>query len=199
MSVNLIFPKAVTTFKLGRNLTDAELHFLMNEPTRGNLGNVTSLDTLVLDNKVVSGITEFIKTSVNQCFNELYKPRKEVSLRITQSWLNYTKKDQYHHKHCHANSFLSGVFYVNADSQTDKIVFHDDTYSQITIPGNENTPVNCKIWSFPVNTGDLFIFPSNLMHSVETLNTDTVRASLAFNTFPVGYIGDDMTLTGLHL
>lgn len=199
MSVNLIFPTAVTFFKLGRALTEAELNLLMNMPTRMNMGNVTSIDNIVLENKVLSDISSFIKNSVNQCFNELYKPRKEVSLRITQSWLNYTKKDQFHHRHAHPNSFLSGVFYANANKETDKIWFYDGKYYQITVPGAEHTPVNSRSWAFPVETGDLVLFPSSLDHSVESLTTDTVRASLAFNTFPVGYVGDDQELTGLHL
>jgi uncharacterized protein (TIGR02466 family) len=199
MSVNLIFPTAVTFFKLGRDLTQTELNFLMNMPTRMNVSNVSSIDNTVLENKVLSDISGFIKNSVSECFNELYKPRKEVNLRITQSWLNYTKKDQFHHRHSHPNSFLSGVFYVNANKETDKIFFYDNRYYQISMPGAESTPVNSKSWWFPIETGDLIIFPSSLEHSVETLTTDTVRASLAFNTFPVGYVGDDQELTGLHL
>lgn len=199
MSVNLIFPTAITCFKLGRDLTQSELDLLMNMPTRMNMGNVTSIDNIVLENKVVSGIAQFIKDGVNQCFNELYKPRKEVKLRVTQSWVNYTKKDQYHHRHAHPNSFLSGVFYINASKDTDKIYFYNGKYNQITIPGAEHTPINSISWSFPIETGDLILFPSSLEHSVESLTTDTVRASLAFNTFPVGYVGDDLELTGLHL
>jgi uncharacterized protein (TIGR02466 family) len=199
MSVNLIFPTPVISFKLGRNLTQAETDLLINMPTRMNMGNVTSIDNIVLENKVLSDIAGFIKSSVNQCFDELYKPRKKVKLRITQSWLNYTKKDQFHHRHSHPNSFLSGVFYANANKDSDKIYFYDSRYCQITIPGSEHTPINSRSWGFPVETGDLVIFPSNLEHSVEVLTTDTVRASLAFNTFPVGYIGDDQELTGLHL
>jgi hypothetical protein len=36
-----------------------------------------------------------------------------VTPYITQSWLNYTETNQYHHKHEHPNSLVSGVFYVN--------------------------------------------------------------------------------------
>lgn len=199
MSVDLIFPTFVSRFKLGRSLTESELNYLMNEPVRNNMGNVVSVDSNVLSNTVISNLSQFINDSVQFCFNEIYKPRRTVNLRITQSWLNYTKKDQFHHKHFHPNSFISGVFYANANKDTDKIYFHDDGYRQITINPSEFTVINSKTWWFAVETGDLILFPSNLSHSVETLNTDTVRASLAFNTFPVGYAGDEMELTGLHL
>jgi hypothetical protein len=34
---------------------------------------------------------------------------------------------------------------------------------------------------------------------VQTVTGDDTRISLAFNTFPVGYVGDEQSLTGLHL
>lgn len=199
MSVELLFPTFVSKFKLGRDLSPAELDFLMNAPTRSNMGNIVSIDSNILSDNAVARLAEFIDSNVQFCLNELYRPKKNVKLRITQSWLNYTKKGEFHHKHLHPNSFISGVFYVNADKQTDKIYFYNERYSQITINPAEFNVVNSKAWWFPVETGDLILFPSHLVHSVETVDTERVRASLAFNTFPVGYVGDDLELTGLHL
>lgn len=199
MSVQLLFPTFVSSFKLGRDLTQPELDFLMNLPARQNIGNLTSLDTDIFSNTVVSDLTKFINSKIEFCFNEIYKPAKNVKLRVTQSWVNYTKKDQYHHRHSHSNSFISGVFYINANKSTDSIHFYKDDYRLIDIPSTEYGVINSKIWVVPVETGDLILFPSDLAHSVETLNTDTVRASLSFNTFPVGYLGNDLSLTGLHL
>jgi hypothetical protein len=42
------------------------------------------------------------------------------------------------------------------------------------------------------------LFPSSLTHMVETVQGDD-RVSLAFNTFPAGYVGDESSLTELHL
>jgi hypothetical protein len=42
------------------------------------------------------------------------------------------------------------------------------------------------------------LFPSSLTHMVETVQGDE-RVSLAFNTFPVGYVGEEESLTALHL
>jgi hypothetical protein len=38
-----------------------------------------------------------------------------------------------------------------------------------------------------------------LTHMVEKVNAAETRISLSFNTFPVGYVGNDDSLTGLHL
>lgn len=199
MLVELLFPTYVCKFKLNRDLTQTELNFLMNVPFRPNMGNVTGLDTQLFENTVLSDLRKFVDDRVQFCFQNIYKPEKNLKLRITQSWINYTKKDQYHHKHSHPNSFISGVFYVNANKDTDKIHFYNDEYKMIDIPAKEFTMLNCRNWWYPVETGDLILFPSSLVHSVETVNTDTVRASLSFNTFPVGYLGNDINLTGLHL
>lgn len=199
MSVQLLFPTFVSKFKLGRDLTETELNFLMNLPVRPNAGNVTGLDTYLFENTVLSNLYKFVNDKVQFCFENIYKPAKNVNLRITQSWINYTKKDQFHHKHTHANSFISGVFYVNANKDTDRIHFHNEEHKAFDILARELTILNSRSWWYPVETGDLILFPSSLWHSVEVVNTDTTRASLAFNTFPVGYVGNDIELTGLHL
>lgn len=49
-----------------------------------------------------------------------------------------------------------------------------------------------------VGTGNLMIFPSSLAHMVETVKEED-RISLSFNTFPVGYVGEEEALTALHL
>jgi hypothetical protein len=41
-------------------------------------------------------------------------------------------------------------------------------------------------WFFPVETGNLFMFPSSTTHQVETKQGNNTRISLAFNTFYKG-------------
>jgi hypothetical protein len=43
------------------------------------------------------------------------------------------------------------------------------------------------------------LFPSSLEHNVPTIQSEDVRISMSFNTFPVGIVGDEMQLTGLKL
>ena len=52
-------------------------------------------------------------------FEEIYKPKSKVELYITQSWCNYTKENQHHHKHRHPNSFIYGVYYIDLNEQKD--------------------------------------------------------------------------------
>ena len=52
---------------------------------------------------------------------------------------------------------------------------------------------------FSVGTCDLVLFPSSLAHMVEQTESQDTRISLSFNTFLKGLIGDEPTLTALHL
>ena len=126
-------------------------------------------------------------------------PKNDVTLRITQSWLNWTEPGEYHHKHNHNNALISGCFYVNANKKSDKIFFYKDGYEQIKLSPIVWNTYNAESWWYPVGTNDLIFFPSYLTHMVETVGGDDTRISMAFNFFPTGYIGDEDLLTALYL
>jgi uncharacterized protein (TIGR02466 family) len=197
--IHSLFPTPVAIYKLERELTEEEISFIKGQKTRPNAGNVTSVDNIILRNHSMTKLRDFIESSVSEYFKTVYSPKHEVSLRITQSWTNYTEPEQYHHKHNHPNSFVSGVFYPQANRETDKIYFYRDGFQQIKFPPNEWNMWNSDSWWFEVGTGDLILFPSNLTHMVETVKGKNTRISLSFNTFPVGLVGDEMDLTGLKL
>lgn len=197
--IHNLFPTPVGRYELGRDLTAKELSFLKNQETRSNAGNTTSKDNTILKNKELTKLRDFLETSISEYFKTVYNPKHQVNLKITQSWVNYTENGQYHHKHAHPNSFVSGVFYVQANKEKDKIYFYRDGYQQIKFPPSEWNLWNSESWWFEVGTGDLILFPSSLTHMVETVQHDQTRISLSFNTFPVGQVGDEMDLTGLSL
>lgn len=197
--IHNLFPTPVGRYELGRDLTAKEFSFLKNQETRSNMGNTTSKDNTILKNKELTKLRDFLETSISEYFKTVYNPKHQVNLKITQSWVNYTENGQYHHKHAHPNSFVSGVFYVKANKEKDKIYFYRDGYQQIKFPPSEWNLWNSESWWFEVGTGDLILFPSSLTHMVETVQHDQTRISLSFNTFPVGQVGDEMDLTGLSL
>ena len=145
----------------------------------------------------MANIKTFVESSVTEYLRSVYAPKNEVSLRITQSWLNYCQSGQWHHKHSHPNSFISGVLYIKAARERDRINFYRDGYQQIKLPTDNWNLHNSDSWWFEVGAGDLMLFPSQLPHMVETVQQE--RVSLSFNTFPIGNIGEEETLTALHL
>lgn len=199
MNISSLFPTPVGQFKFFRELTEEELCFINNQEKKPNEGNTTSSNRKIIENDSMKELKVFIQSSIDKFFDEIKKPKFDVKLNITQSWLNYTEPGQFHHKHAHPNSVISAVFYVNADPKVDKIYFYNEGYKQITFCPREWNVFNSYSWWLPVGTGDLIVFPSNFSHSVAIKDGDNTRISIALNTFPKGYIGNDDDLTGLHL
>ena len=199
MNTHNLFPTAVTYFDFGSKLTDLELKFITEQETRNNDGNTTSINNNLFESAELAEVARFCEESLQQYFKEVYAPKHDVTPYITQSWANYTKKGQWHHKHEHPNSFISGVFYVQAQKDIDKIYFYKNGYQQIKVPTESFNLYNSESWWLGVETGQLILFPSHLTHMVQTVQTDETRISISFNTFLKGYIGNDMELTGLHL
>lgn len=199
MIIENLFPTPVGFFKFDEGLTEDQIKFLVDQEQRDNDGNSSSVDKYILKHKKLFDLTNFIEKCLFQYFTMTINPKNDVRLRITQSWVNWTKPKQFHHRHAHPNSLISGCFYVNANKSTDKIFFYKDEYQPIKFPPVEWNIYNSNSWWLPVGTNDLIFFPSNLTHMVQPVDGDDTRISLAFNTFPVGYVGDENELTALHL
>lgn len=199
MIIENLFPTAVGFFNYEEGLTDEQKDFLVEQEQRPNEGNTSSHDKYILKHKILSNLTTFIEKCAHEYLMATVCPKNDVRLRITQSWLNWTKPGQYHHKHAHPNSFISGCFYVNANKETDKIFFYKDAYQPIKFPPVEWNSYNSESWWYPVGTDYLVFFPSNLTHTVQPVGGKDTRISLAFNTFPIGHVGEEDELTALYL
>lgn len=199
MIVTSLFPTPVAHFKYDGHLTEEQTAFIHSIEQRPNEGNTTSSCREVLNHKLFANLKEFALVSLKEYLEKITSVQNNATLRITQSWINYTQKGQWHHKHKHPNSFVSGVFYVNANPKQDKIFFYKEEYQQIKFPVANWNEFNSETWWLPVGSGELIIFPSHFMHSVAPVETNETRISLSFNTFPVGGIGDDEALTELKL
>ena len=202
-NIHGIFPTPVLFSNIGRTWTENEQAFLQkqSESTHNNMGNTTSNDRYVLRSPEAKAMSDFVQKAVDHYVDNIMFPkfRDQLEFYTTQSWLNYTKPGQYHHKHAHPNSILSGVLYIDADETKDKIFFYKDGYQQIKFPTENFQLYNSESWYFTVKTGDIVIFPSSLTHMVETKEGDNLRTSLAFNVFAKGYIGNEDELTALQL
>ena len=200
-NVHGLFPTPILFAKFHREWTEEEKDFFQNiaKSTTQNTGNLTSADRYVLDHPVMKDVREYYEFYLNYYMEKIYAPKYSVETYITQSWMNYTSTGQFHHKHAHPNSWLSGCIYVNSDREKDRITFYKDGYNRIVLPTENFNPYNSESWWFSVGTGDIVIFPSYLTHMVEQTTSDDTRVSIAINTFLKGYIGDEHSLTGLHL
>ena len=182
---------------INREFTKEELEFFdeHGKTTYKNEGNLTSLDNYLTRHDAMSTIKDEITSALQMYLDKIIVPNDNVKPYITQAWLNFTSENQFHHKHAHPNSFLSGVLYVNADEEKDKITFYKEGYKQIKLGPKEWNWYNADSWFFTVKPGDIVIFPSSLTHMVEQKEGHNVRTSFAFNSFLRGAIGDNRSLT----
>ena len=196
-----IFSTPVYQTKLNREFTKEEKKFI--EKTKldvyKNEGNVTSNNNYILDTKPLKNIKKKLDEIIKDYFDKIISPANNIKPYITQSWLNYTETNQYHHKHEHPNSLVSGVFYINCHEEHDKIKFFNNRYQTIKTEVKNWNIWNSDSWWFSVKTGDVILFPSSLTHMVETKQGDNTRISLAFNVFIKGTVGNNKALTQLIL
>ena len=201
--INHIFPTPVYITEIDREFTKQELNFVKEQKKHcsKNAGNINTKDNYILNRKEFKNIKKFLNKHCKNYLDTIICPKNNLELYITQSWLNYTEADQYHHKHEHPNSVISGVLYFDSDIKNDKILFSKSTEQQIK-PIIDNTKFNLsnsETWFFPVETGRLIMFPSSTIHSVEIKKGKNTRISLAFNTFYKGTIGSSVGLSELIL
>ena len=200
-SINGIFPTPIYIPKLNREISIEELSFINKNKldVYKNEGNTTSNDNYILNNKEFKNLKEELDLRVQDYFAKIISPVNNIEHYITQSWLNYTETNQYHHKHEHPNSLVSGVLYINCHEEYDKIKFFNDKYKIIKLEVKEWNLWNSESWWFAVKTGDIILFPSSLTHMVETKQGTNTRISLAFNVFIKGTVGNNKSLTELIL
>ena len=197
-----IFPTPIYFSKLSKELNKEELNFIKKTKEKyshKNEGNTVSNDNYILNNKVFKNLKEQLDLIVKDYFDKVISTSNDITPYITQSWLNYTEKNQFHHKHQHVNSIISGVFYINSNEKFDKITFFKDPYKTIKLETKNWNLWNSESWWFSVKTGDIILFPSSLTHMVETKEGTNTRISLAFNVFIKGTVGNNKELTELIL
>ena len=200
-NINGIFPTPIYISKLNKKLTPLELKFVdkSKKDSHKNEGNIVSNNNYILNEKPFANIKKELDLKVQDYFDKVISTTDAITPYITQSWLNYTETNQYHHKHAHPNSLVSGVFYINCHEEYDKIKFFNDRYQTIKPEVKDYNIWNSETWWFTVKTGDVILFPSSLTHMVETKQGDNTRISLAFNVFIKGTVGNNKNLTELHL
>ena len=202
--IHSIFPTPIYTTKIDRGFTKQELNFVKEQKKHcsNNQGNTNTKDNYILNRKEFKNIKKFLDKCCKDYLKTVICTKNNIEIYITQSWLNYTEANQYHHQHAHPNSVVSGVFYFDSDINNDKILFTSSRGYQQIRPDTDKEKFNLwnsHTWFFPVETGNLFMFPSSTIHQVETKKGNNTRISLAFNTFYKGSVGSNTELTELIL
>ena len=199
-AIESLFPTAVGFYRDEEKPNNSELTFINNLPQRANQFNRTSADSYLFKQKKLQRIHKTCLEAAQDYFNRIFAPKTACELYVTQAWANYTTLNESHHKHAHPNSIISGVYYVDARAESDRIkFFKPGTYRGYEFVTENFNAWNSDSWWLPVETGVIVCFPSSFEHMVDVVSGDYTRVSIAFNTFFRGTVGSDLNLTELKL
>jgi uncharacterized protein (TIGR02466 family) len=203
-NIHGLFPTPVYIAKRDSNISpeeEKEIKNIVNEGMEINKGNSSSNNKYIFNGKL-NKIKQFCEQQLKLYVKDVICPKEELDFYITQSWINITKPDEFHHDHFHQNSLISGVFYVSAE-EDDTITFSNPNIKikeQIKFEPKEYNIWNATTWFFPSIVNELILFPSWLNHKVEpNKNATTDRISISFNTFVRGTLGDSTKANELIL
>jgi uncharacterized protein (TIGR02466 family) len=197
-----LFPTPIYLTELNKKLSLSEKKFIkdLSKKTYKNEGNIVSIDNYVLNKPPLNNLKKVIEKNIDIYFEKIYAPLDKIKPFITQSWINFTSENQFHHTHEHPNSLISGVYYIDADENLDSIkFFKSPRYQPIKFRSHTFNHFNSDTWIYPVKTGKLIMFPSSTTHSVDNKKGSNIRTSLAFNVFFKGTVGDNRALTELKI
>lgn len=189
--IHPLFPTPIIKTKLDRPFTQQEIDIMMSERIGQSVGNLSSSNRRVLENPYLKDLKDYAQKCLDLWVEEIFCPKykDDAKLQLTQSWLNFTEHDGYHHIHYHPNSIVSGVMYIQANEYADQIEFQNDTPKPFHIDNEKANPFNSNQYHVPVGTGDIVLFPSLTYHGVPQVTSQEKRISLAFNSFWKGEIG----------
>jgi len=168
---------------INQNLTE---HSVMSQ-TPGHLHEIDKFFPLV----------DKFKRVIEDCFNNeirfIYS-----GFKINQMWGNRYTNRQSIGKHTHPNNFISGVFYLDADSDTGGTIFYNPNtcvnHVDLQFKDKPNMSWSRSLCSPPMQH-TLILFPSWLEHSSEPNPTNKIRYTISFNLTLTGAVGDKIDLT----
>jgi len=197
-----LFPYPLMVCAIKYEFTSSEKKYISELEMIDNIGNLMSKNDKVLDSKELSNLKLFIDEQIFNFKKNFLRIKDENEIYITQSWVNKSNPDQFHPKHKHPNSVISGVMFLDEsnDESLPPIRFHRtlEMYPlDFKFDGLNEFNASCR--EFDPVQGMLMLFPSLLEHDVEKNTSDRVRISISFNTYVRGIVGGKKQLTEVNI
>lgn len=198
ISVDYLFPIPVLKYHVP--VRDEYIEYISELPfnrTENGDGYVMR-EQHILEHDIFRDAKRKIDSLVSVFFNgEVCEFDRKLKPTHCASWCTVHVPGDHSPEHMHANSIVSGVWYLKTPENCGDIKFLREDYSAFgktfSFDTAKNNKVNCRSWGYEPNVGDIYIFPSNLSHQVERNLSDTSRISLAFNYFVRGELFSELT------
>jgi uncharacterized protein (TIGR02466 family) len=126
-------------------------------------------------------------TEILNLLKEINEKVQEVSIKwniklfLDNFWININKKNNFNLSHVHAKSSFSGTYYIQANSESGKIVFERPDNQHFLLSSSKNNKYRFGSYEIDPKSNMLVFFPSNLSHFVEPNTSNKDRISLSFN------------------
>jgi len=201
-AVYLLFPYPVMVCAENYAFSSAEKQFISELEMINNTGNLMSSNETILHSEELSDLKLFVEKQLLVYKKNLLRMQDENTIYITQSWVNHSDPEHFHHKHKHPNSVISGVMFFdeNNDGSLPPIRFHRSLdMFPLEFEFDDLNESNSDCRSFETVQGSLILFPSLLEHDVAINRSDRTRTSISFNTFVRGAIGRREKLTEVDI
>ena len=180
--------------KLGKIKIPTKIVSLLNKEVDKIIKNKSKTKKSDYSNKVVGQVYQEIKISKkfinknlkkfikNNIFNYLkktikVKPKKFL---IKNLWVVRQFKNEYNPVHFH-DGFVSAVGYLKVPKNLTNSKKNLKTNGTIDFISGTKTSLSNSIHNHVPKTGDMIIFPNNLMHTAYPFNVDGERRSFSFN------------------
>ena len=180
--------------KLGKIKIPTKIVSLLNKEVDKIIKNKSKTKKSDYSNKVVGQVYQEIKISkkfINKNLkkfikNNIYsylkktikvKPKKFL---IKNLWVVRQFKNEYNPVHFH-DGFVSAVGYLKVPKNLTKSKKKIKTNGTIDFISGTKTSLSNSIHNHVPKTGDMIIFPNNLMHTAYPFNVDGERRSFSFN------------------
>lgn len=197
-----LFPYPVMVCTKDYEFSDSERKYISELEMIDNIGNSMSKNDKILDNELLAGLKLFIDEQIFIYKKQLLRMKDENEIYITQSWVNRSSTNQFHPKHKHHNSVISGVMFFdeNSDESLPPIRFHRtlEMFS-LEFDFDNLNEFNAGCRTFETRQGRLMLFPSLLEHDVGKNESDRIRTSISFNTYVRGTVGGREQLTEVNI
>ena len=120
---------------------------------------------------ITKQVSNYLKKTIN------IKPKKFL---IKNLWVVRQFKNEYNPVHYH-DGYVSAVGYLKVPKNLTKSKKKLKTNGTIDFINGTKTYLNNSIHNHKPKTGDMIIFPNNLMHTAYPFNVDGERRSFSFN------------------
>ncbi len=197
-----LFPYPLLICGKKYEFTSAEKEYISQLEMIDNIGNLRSKNDKVLESEELSDLKVFIDEQLLNFKKNLLRIKDENEIYITQSWVNNSNPNQFHPKHKHPNSVISGVLFLdeNVSGSLPPIRFHrTHEMFPLNFSFDELNEFNASAREFDPDQGMLMLFPSLLEHDVGINTSDRMRTSISFNTYVRGKVGGRDQLTEVDI